>query len=205
MNREKLFDAKYSLDLDGFMTPQEFVSKINAFNQVAREYPPPPSPSSEQSTTLIGCSSTLVILTVIASIHYTHHLTFILTIPFTLLLLSSILIGWRRRLAKKFEKAMYTCTLAMNASDNVRGVNFRFCSPSPNSSDYAITIEFDERYHLLHHYTPSSAYSDLRRSYLGEASPPYTLAEDSPHHHRTPPPFYSPSPPPNSYQPNEKL
>jgi hypothetical protein len=50
---------------------------------------------------LIGCSSTLVILTVIASIHYTHHLTFILTIPFTLLLLSSILIGWRRRLAKK--------------------------------------------------------------------------------------------------------
>ncbi|ORX47235.1 hypothetical protein DM01DRAFT_1410341 [Hesseltinella vesiculosa] len=90
------FDDQYSLDLQGFMSPQEFASVINTFNEAVYHTPPPPNLSSSLATILFACFSTLVILVVIASIHYTHHLSLILIIPTTFLLLTTIILAWRR-------------------------------------------------------------------------------------------------------------
>ncbi|ORZ12351.1 hypothetical protein BCR42DRAFT_420457 [Absidia repens] len=102
---------------------------------------------------------------------------------------------------------MYTCTLAMNATENVRGINFRFSKLTAeyiassgahfkNTANYAITIEFDERYNLLHHFASPSS-----NSYMIDNTPAYKVAN-------CPPPSYSaasPKIPQNSYQPSEKL
>ncbi|KAI8086558.1 uncharacterized protein BX664DRAFT_360082 [Halteromyces radiatus] len=190
------FDNQYTFDLDGFMTAQEFASTMTAFNEVAQHNPPPPSLSSGTSTALIASFSTLIILTVIGSIHYTHHLYFILVIPFTLISFSCILMGWRRRLKKKFEHAIIHLCSCMNATENVRGINFRLSKLSPGSNSsthyqksayYAITIEFDERYNLLHHFSTMNG-----SNYKSICSPPaYSQS--------------SPTIPQTSYQPNEKL
>ncbi|KAI8994489.1 hypothetical protein BDB01DRAFT_714892 [Pilobolus umbonatus] len=63
----------------------------------------------------------------------------------------------------------------MNATENVRGINFRLTYLTPEqqvsaepSSTYAITIEFDDRYNLLHHF------SNTRRQPLLPPPPLYT-------------------------------
>ncbi|KAI9300136.1 hypothetical protein BJ944DRAFT_273458 [Cunninghamella echinulata] len=195
------FDDQYTLNLDGFMTPQEFLSTMTTFNQLVEKNPPPPSLSSGLCTMLFACFSTIVILLVIAFIHYTRHLAFILILPFTFLFLSGLLILWRRRLKRKFENAILHLCSCMNATENVRGINYRLSKLPPDSKpgsqkrnyNYAITIEFDERYNLLHHFASTNQ----------GLLPPYKLTN------QLQPPVYSspsvPQYPQTTYQPNEKL
>ncbi|KAI8062125.1 hypothetical protein BC940DRAFT_349804 [Gongronella butleri] len=165
------------------MSPQEFASVINTFNEAVYHTPPPPNLSSSLSTILFACFSTLVILIVIASIHYTHHLSLILIIPSTFLLLTTTILAWRRRLKKRFERAMLDLCSCMNATENVRGINVRFTKFAPGNHpsfvgnqkppNYAITIEFDERYNLLHHFTTGPVHP-LPPYKLGTLPPSYT-------------------------------
>ncbi|KAI8875754.1 hypothetical protein K501DRAFT_201950 [Backusella circina FSU 941] len=74
----------------------------------------------------------------------------------------------------------------MNATENVRGINFRLTFPEPSIYASAITIEFDNRYNLLHHFSSTSI--TIPPSY--PSPPPYAAA--------------GPTRPTHAYYPNEK-
>ncbi|KAI8369984.1 hypothetical protein BD560DRAFT_329849 [Blakeslea trispora] len=100
----------------------------------------------------------------------------------------------RRRQKHRFEDAIIQLCKCMNATENVRGINFRlnYLNTEQNVSaqptcTYAITIEFDDRYNLLHHFNNST----------GAVPPSYVAINISP-------PTYSLAKPSNTYQPSEK-
>ncbi|CAO0793732.1 unnamed protein product [Mucor circinelloides] len=153
------FADQYTLDLEGFMSPHEFTATINTFNTAAWHYPPP-SPFTGSINCYLICLAALILTAVIAAIHHTHQIGFILALPFTFLFISMIVIYYRKKQKCKFESAMIHLCSCMNATENVRGINFRLTYLTPEqqisthpSSSYAITIEFDDRYNLLHHFS----------------------------------------------------
>ncbi|KAI7886865.1 uncharacterized protein EV154DRAFT_521021 [Mucor mucedo] len=145
------------------MSPHEFTATINTFNTAAWHYPPPSRIGTGSLNYYLFCLSTIVLVAVITAIHYTHQIGLILVLPFSFLLFSLIVIYWRRRKMNRFESAMIHLCSCMNATENVRGINFRLTYLTPEqqisihpSSSYAITIEFDDRYNLLHHFSSSN-------------------------------------------------
>ncbi|KAG2223804.1 hypothetical protein INT45_001938 [Circinella minor] len=213
------------------MNRQEFASTMNSFNNVVQNHPPPPSFSSGRAAFLILCLSASILCAIILGIHYTRHIAMLLAVPSSFLALSIILIAWRRRLMLQFEAAILHLCSCMNATENVRGINFRLAKVSPDhqnlasstptlrsspvtSSVYSIVVEFDDRYNLLHHFaaSPNSGQQTSLSTRIHGANtlPPYrsSLIE---------PPTYRQSQqqlqsqsnndvqfPSNTYHPNEK-
>ncbi|KAI8348847.1 hypothetical protein EDC96DRAFT_520510 [Choanephora cucurbitarum] len=190
---KKCFANQYTLDLDGFMTPHEFASTINTFNAAAWHYPPP-SPIHRSTSVLFLLLGLLLIATTAFLIQQTHRVSTVLALPLFFLLCSMAFILYRRRQKQRFEDAIIQLCKCMNATENVRGINFRLSylnaeqniSAQPTYS-YAITIEFDDRYNLLHHFTNAT----------GTVPPSYASINISP-------PTYSLTKPSNTYQPSEK-
>lgn len=196
------FADQYTLDLEGFMSPHEFTATINTFNTAAWHYPPPKPLGSNSLNYYTVALFTIILFGVITAIHYTHRMGLILVLPFSFLTISMAIIYWRRKQMKKFESAMIHLCSCMNATENVRGINFRLSYLTPEqqisihpSSNYAITIEFDDRYNLLHHFSSSSHHRSRQQP---------------PAYHSTitiSPPLYEvegPTKPTNTYYPNEK-
>lgn len=80
------------------MTRQEFAGVMHAFNAAAQRHPPPPSFTSGRMATLILCTGASILCSVGLAIYYTHHVALLLGIPFSFVVLSSILVAWHRRL-----------------------------------------------------------------------------------------------------------
>ncbi|KAI8149718.1 hypothetical protein BJV82DRAFT_589035 [Fennellomyces sp. T-0311] len=218
--RQGRFDDQYTLELNGFMTRQEFAATMNSFNSVVLRHPPPPSLSSGRIAFVISCIATSVLCAIVLAIHYTHHMAMMLAIPFSFLTLSIVLITWRRRLKSQFEAAILHLCACMNATENVRGINFRLAKVSPDntqqsmaytphsspaSSVYSIVIEFDDRYNLLHHFAAPPGSQQQQRIHGSAALPPYRPSLIDPPTYRQsqqqPDNLQFPS---STYQPNEK-
>ncbi|KAJ8657851.1 hypothetical protein O0I10_006379 [Lichtheimia ornata] len=152
--RNGRFDDQYTLDLEGFMTRQEFAGVMHAFNAAAQRHPPPPSFTSGRMATLILCTGASILCSVGLAIYYTHHIALLLGIPFSFVALSSILVAWRRRLKVQFESAILHLCACMNATENIRGINYRLCKappPSPSPPDY---LPQQQQQHSPHGITP---------------------------------------------------
>lgn len=153
------------------MSPHEFTATINTFNTAAWHYPPPSRIGTGSLNYYLFCLSTIVLVAVITAIHYTHQIGLILVLPFSFLLFSLIVIYWRRRKMnrvnvtvyskllntnfkstfKQFESAMIHLCSCMNATENVRGINFRLTYLTPEQQ---ISIH------------PSSSYASIPNSIL---------------------------------------
>ncbi|RCH89028.1 hypothetical protein CU097_011199 [Rhizopus azygosporus] len=164
------FADDYTPDLQGFMSPHDFISIMNTFNSVAESF----SPYVPMATNIFMAVVTFIsLITMIGTIRYTQHVEVVLVLPISFLCITVLLIIWRRRRNIKFEKEMTRLCSCMNATENVRGINFKLSYLTPDqkvsnepTSIYAITIEFDDRYNLLHQISRSNssppAYSSLQ-------------------------------------------
>ncbi|KAG2234868.1 hypothetical protein INT48_000531 [Thamnidium elegans] len=168
------FADQYTLDLEGFMSPHEFTATINTFNTAAWHYPPPNRMGSGSLNYYLFCLSSVILVAVIIAIHYTHQIGFVLVLPFSFLAVSMIIVYWRRRKMIRFESAMIHLCSCMNATEN------------------AITIEFDDRYNLLHHFSNSAIAN--RNQLPSYQSTCITIS----------PPMYEIDKPTSTYYPNEK-
>ncbi|KAI8062010.1 hypothetical protein BDF21DRAFT_347671 [Thamnidium elegans] len=107
-----------------------------------------------------------------------------------------IIVYWRRRKMIRFESAMIHLCSCMNATENVRGINFRlnYLTPEQQVSIHPSSIyaKFDDRYNLLHHFS-NSAISN-RNQLPSYQSTCITIS----------PPMYEIDKPTSTYYPNEK-
>ncbi|KAI9315660.1 hypothetical protein BX666DRAFT_1957863 [Dichotomocladium elegans] len=166
--RNGCFDDQYTLELEGFMSRTEFASTMNTFNAAAIHHPPPPSISSSRLVLFNMCTTISILCSIGLAIHYTHHVYLLLVIPISFLTFSLVIISWRRRLKQQFEASILHLCACMNATENVRGINFRLVKytapeqhlPPLPPSDYSIVIEFDDRYNLLHHFSAPHPVND---------------------------------------------
>lgn len=74
---------------------------MNSFNTTVKDNPPPPSLSSGRLAAAIIFTVFAVISGVAVAIRYTHHISLMLVMPVTFLLLSAMLLSWRRRMKRK--------------------------------------------------------------------------------------------------------
>lgn len=79
------------------MSPHEFTATINTFNTAAWHYPPPNPMGSGSLNYYLFCLSSMILVAVIISIHYTHQIGLVLVLPFSFLFCSMILVYWRKR------------------------------------------------------------------------------------------------------------
>ncbi|KAI8381468.1 uncharacterized protein BYT42DRAFT_566631 [Radiomyces spectabilis] len=215
------FDDQYTLELDGFISQQEYFATMNSFNNVARRHRPPPSLQSGVSTGLIVCIGTTMISAVIVAMRYQQPMPLVMSLPLLLLLLSVTIVAWRRRQKAKFECAILHLCSCMNATENVRGINYRLSKLPPEQCvslpmsvpqtltrsgySYAITIEFDDRYNLLHHFANNSNNNHPLKGFQpsNHLLPSYSLPSTSPPSY--PQSHVYPQWPAHAYQPDEKI
>ncbi|KAI9271541.1 hypothetical protein BDA99DRAFT_433720, partial [Phascolomyces articulosus] len=111
---------------------------------------------------------------------------------------------------------LHLCS-CMNATENVRGINFRLTKVSPEQQQQylaSIVIEFDDRYNLLHHFAaPAPGQQNTTSSsriHGPNALPPYRPSLIDPPTYRQSQQLVSSSPdhrlqfPSNTYHLNEK-
>ncbi|KAL0075648.1 hypothetical protein J3Q64DRAFT_1852502 [Phycomyces blakesleeanus] len=161
----KRFDDQYTFDLQHYLSRKSFCSTINLFNQAAHRCPPPGSKAIWLCTLWVFWMLTAV-LAHIVRIHFKANHTLI---PLLLVMvMSTALFVWGyRRTQQQFEFAILEICSQVNATQNIRGVNYRLSKNGHhlNKSDphqilgfktsYAIVIEFDDRYSSL----PSQRFS----------------------------------------------
>ena len=97
------------------MNRQEFASTMNSFNNIVQNHPPPPSLSSGRIAFFILCLSTSILCAIVLGIHYTHHIAMLLAVPFSFLLLSIIVIAWRRRLKSQVKLYFYYSNMSIHS------------------------------------------------------------------------------------------
>ncbi|KAI9010355.1 hypothetical protein CLU79DRAFT_774128 [Phycomyces nitens] len=157
VNRQ--FDDQYTFELKGYLSLRQFCSTLCLFNQATRQKPPP-------GNKLIWLGSLLTAwLFITVSIYsvwqQARHPSVLFIIPL-LIVLTTLVTLWRYRFKRlQFEHTILEICSRINATDNIRGINYRF---SKNGLDlvnptrtsfmcfkpvYAIVIEFDNRYTAL--------------------------------------------------------
>ncbi|GAA5804361.1 hypothetical protein EDC94DRAFT_625258 [Helicostylum pulchrum] len=159
----KKFDDQYTFDLQGYLSVQDFCSSFNLLNQSVFKNPPP-------GNKLVWVIA-IWILWMIAII--SNYLLWIFTksshglviLPF-FMILTTLLCIWRHRvLRQRFELSILSICNRINATENIRGINYRFSKNGSDLSDlskqvsivsnsnlktiYSILIEFDDRYNAL--------------------------------------------------------
>ncbi|KAI8070131.1 hypothetical protein BDF21DRAFT_495755 [Thamnidium elegans] len=155
----KKFDDQYTFDLQNNLTVHDFHSIVGLFNQAAR-LRPPPGPKLFWIGTLLTMWMTASISFYLCWIHFQS--PYILVALPASIITSSFFMAWLHRSRRtKFERNILEICSRLNATENIRGINFRFNkngvdvtpfriqSLSGIKSVYAIDIEFDDRYNAL--------------------------------------------------------
>ncbi|KAI9363816.1 hypothetical protein BD770DRAFT_315001 [Pilaira anomala] len=159
----KKFDDQYTFDLQGYLSVQDFCSSFNLLNQSVLQYPPP-------SNKLVWVIAIWVfwMISIIANYLLWVHTKWsygLAVLPF-LMILTTLLFVWRHRvLRQRFELSILSICNRINATENIRGINYRFSKNGSDLSDlskqvhiisnsslktvYSILIEFDDRYNAL--------------------------------------------------------
>ncbi|KAI9246947.1 hypothetical protein BDA99DRAFT_565365 [Phascolomyces articulosus] len=166
----KKFDDQYTFELHGYLTLHDFESTLSTINRSVTYNPPPGN-----KLVWIGILWTVWIF--IAMAVYTlwaslDLVSILITIPI-LMFLATIIFLWRHRHIRcKFEQSVLDTCGTINATENIRGINYRFSKngmditttgatstkSNNNTSNvlafyskprYSIVIEFDDRYNAL--------------------------------------------------------
>ncbi|KAG2202558.1 hypothetical protein INT47_012552 [Mucor saturninus] len=161
MNRK--FDDQYTFDLQGYLSVQDFCSSFNLLNQSVYSHPPP-------GNKIMWIIAIWILWMVVIFGNYilwirTRWSCGLVVLPF-FMILSTLLFMWRHRvLRQRFELAILSICNRINATENIRGINYRFSKNGSDLSDvykqvnitsnsnlnsvYSILIEFDDRYNAL--------------------------------------------------------
>lgn len=153
------FDDQYTFDLQNNLTVHDFYSIVGLFNQAAR-LRPPPGPKIFWIGTLFTMWMTAATSFYLLWIRFNS--PYILVALPAFIIISSFLMAWLHRSRRtKFEENILEICSRLNATENIRGINFRFNkngldvtpqriqSLSGFKSVYAIDIEFDDRFNAL--------------------------------------------------------
>ncbi|KAI8142927.1 hypothetical protein BJV82DRAFT_112207 [Fennellomyces sp. T-0311] len=162
------FDDQYTFDFQGYLSVHDFNSAMCLFNEAVRQHPPPGHKAIWIGTLLtlwVVVSGTVYILWNFLLLKENPYI--LLIVP-SIMLLTAILWVWRYRyLHSIFQRSLVELCSRINASENIRGVNYRLTkhgldvqhgqstSESSNSTvtcgktRYALVIEFDDRYREL--------------------------------------------------------
>ncbi|KAI8889114.1 hypothetical protein K501DRAFT_144659, partial [Backusella circina FSU 941] len=156
----KQFDEQYTFDLQNNLSIHDFHSIIGLFNQASRMRPPP--------TTKIVWLFTLAVIWAASSLFFYTLWHFYIESVFLLLLLPAFLVASlfllvfrHRSIRKKFEKNILNICSRVNATENIRGIHFRFFKNGEDvnrqvalsgfvvTATYELIIEFDDRFNIL--------------------------------------------------------
>ncbi|KAI7900589.1 uncharacterized protein BX663DRAFT_516941 [Cokeromyces recurvatus] len=156
----KKFDDQYTFELQGYMSVYDFCSTFNLLNQTVRQTPPP-------GNTLFWCIALWILWTIEVIGHYliwiyTKCTYSLYLLPF-FIMTSTLLTAWIYRIRRqKFESTIITLCNRINATENMRGINYRFSKNGSDLNDitkqvkivslllrkpiYHMVVEFDDRY-----------------------------------------------------------
>ncbi|KAI9472873.1 hypothetical protein BDB00DRAFT_861559 [Zychaea mexicana] len=160
----KKFDDQYTFELHGYLTLQDFQSTITTINNSVAHQPPPGN-----KIVWLGILWTVWILIALATYTVWISLDFVyvlFAIPILMLIATAVFLWRHRHIRYKFEQSVLDTCSTINATENIRGINYRF---SKNGADitsnnyesnnsvlafcskplYAIVIEFDDRYNAF--------------------------------------------------------
>ncbi|KAG2234202.1 hypothetical protein BDF21DRAFT_373834 [Thamnidium elegans] len=159
----KKFDDQYTFDLQGYLSVQDFCSSFKLLNQSVFKNPPP-------GNKLVWVIAVWVFWMIGITLNYllwifTKSSHGLVILPF-FMILTTLLFIWRHRvLRQRFELSILSICNRINATENIRGINYRFSKNGSDLSDlskqvtmvsnsnlktvYSILIEFDDRYNAL--------------------------------------------------------
>ncbi|ORE04110.1 hypothetical protein BCV72DRAFT_20515 [Rhizopus microsporus var. microsporus] len=158
----KKFDDQYTFELESNLTIHEFHAIMALFNQVAKRHPPPTS----RMYYMMGLFMLwMVAFTVFYYVWIKFHASYILLGLPVFMLLTSFILAWisKRRMIKFENEVLQVCS-RLNATENIRGINFRFTRDGLDIThcryfykpNYAIDIEMDERFTALNQFHQSN-------------------------------------------------
>jgi len=153
----KKFDDQYTFDLDGYLTRSDFVENMAKINQVAANYP---LPAGMSGLFVVVGLWILTIASISVAWSYYHIAAFFMAIP--VVMVASGIGYWyiTKSKQRKFETRVADICERINATENIRGINYRFSKDGSDVADasgiskkalkhnYAIVIEFDERFNI---------------------------------------------------------
>ncbi|CEI99499.1 hypothetical protein RMCBS344292_13588 [Rhizopus microsporus] len=159
----KKFDDQYTFELQGYLSIADFNSSFRLLNQTVAKHPPPGSKNIWITAIVVLWMSALVIDYILWS-HYRFS-SELITLPF-FMVLTTLLFIWRHRVMReRFERSIIDVCNRINATENIRGINYRFNKNGSDLNDvtkqmyihagtglkphYSIVIEFDDRYNAL--------------------------------------------------------
>lgn len=151
------FDDQYTFDLNGYLTRADFVSNMAKINQTVSTRPPPAGMSG--LFILFGLWLLTAAGMAVACL-YTQTVALLMVIP--AVFLASGAAYWLLTKVKRnrFEFGMIDICERINATENIRGINYRFSkdgsdvadesggSKKPLKHNYAVVIEFDDRFNI---------------------------------------------------------
>jgi len=158
----KKFDDQYTFDLHDYLTRTDFVENMAKINQVVAKSPLPTSASG--SFVVAGLYALIVFASLginqIADVsdHF-QAIMLLMAVPGMI----SISVGYwyiRKLKRSKFEASVVDICERINATENIRGINYRFSrdgfdiadesggARKPLKHNYVIVIEFDDRFNI---------------------------------------------------------
>ncbi|KAI8985501.1 hypothetical protein BDB01DRAFT_788484 [Pilobolus umbonatus] len=136
------FDSQYTYELHGYLSLKEHTTLVQLLNETVYQHPNPEFTIC--SFIILWCVWILFI--VLSYIIWRHRRgTWPISIGIILIFLSLViyLIIYRYR-RQKFEEAILDVCQRLNATENIRGIHYRWMS-----STYSVVIEFDDRYNAI--------------------------------------------------------
>ncbi|KAI9274393.1 hypothetical protein BDA99DRAFT_533036 [Phascolomyces articulosus] len=120
------FDDQYTFDFQGYLSLHDFNSAIGLFNEAVRQHPPPGHKSIWIGTLLTLWIVVAATVYILWSFLLLKENPYILLIMPAVMLLTAIVWVWRYRyLHSTFQRSLVELCSRINASENIRGVNYR--------------------------------------------------------------------------------
>ncbi|KAI9485857.1 MAG: hypothetical protein EXX96DRAFT_22735 [Benjaminiella poitrasii] len=171
---KRKFDDQYSLTLQNNLSIQDFQWMLGLFNQAAH-LRPPPGPSSFWIGSLVSFWISIVLLFYLLWLQF-HHIYLVAALLPTFIILVMLHLMWLHRYkCIKFEENILEICSRLNATENIRGIHFRFIKNNVevtpfriNSSlstfnkaaaRYTVVIEFDDRFIALKNQQRRTSFS----------------------------------------------
>ncbi|ORY96685.1 hypothetical protein BCR43DRAFT_524739 [Syncephalastrum racemosum] len=167
------FDDQYTFDLQGYLSVHDFCSTVQLFNEVVRRHPPPGHKAIWTATLITTWILTGTLVYILWTFLPAAQLYLVAILP-TIMILTTPIWVWRYRSLRRkasFESSLVELCSRINATENIRGINYRLVSNKQRNDDvmiiddqhgmtpsaaYALLIEFDDRYRALFKSQPPS-------------------------------------------------
>jgi len=194
----KKFDDQFTFELNGYLTRKDFDDSMVKINQVAASRPPIPSIRHFAITSILLIIACATIGSLANLVEPRQWLIFS---PIFMFLIIAGSLGnwyWAKVQRNKFEAGIIDICERINATENIRGINYRLSKElylsedkiepeklRNKKTDYGIVIEFDDRFNIpsIQKYGkfPSEEFVAVplfTSKGLHSTSPPYSEKED---------------------------